>query len=567
MAFWDLTVLSVVAVFLLLDVANSECPTWYIAKGDECVCGATVHGGLKCDDFNKTVDISAGYCMTYDDRGPYNSSSLVVGECPFGRAAHVTNRIYTRLPPQPTQVNSSQCDPYNREGLFCGECRAGFGPAVYSLDLHCANCSRMSTATAVSLYLLLELLPITTLFFIVLIYRPSLLTGPQLGYITFCQAVVNTFQYSHHLYTTLFASLPPLLRVAVQMSLVMAGISSLKFFRFITPPFCISDRVTGLHVQLLGFVTSFYSLFLVILTYSIIELNARYGLVKSFSSRGINARASVVHAFATFTMLSMFSNMCQGYTILLTSHVIDITGKSIKEVLFLEPSIEMYSWDHLPYLITTLLVLFIFVACPALFLLIYPTRLYGRLVHPLSSRKQLALKIFAETLNCGFKDGLRGTRDYRMVLALLILASLIYSVAGPVLGVNGLYGCGMFLTSVSLFLGSFLVCWIKPCKTELTNLSLGFHYTLLGILSLEFGLWWQDNALDTRVLSFGGVVVLLIPHLLAVGLGLKKILQKCSSYDFKINFRRILRQRKFGLKRTEDFIEGQQNGEEQPLLQ
>ena len=125
----------------------------------------------------------------------------------------------------------------------------------------------------------------------------------------------------------------------------------------------------------------------------------------------------------------------------------------------------------------------------------------------------------------------------------------------------------MFLTSVSLFIGSFLVCWIKPCKTELTNLSLSFHYTLLGILSLEFGLWWQDNVLDARVISFSSVVVLLIPHLLAVGLGLKKILQKCSSYDFKINFRQILRQRKIGLKRTEDFVEGQQNGEEQPLLE
>ena len=111
-------------------------------------------------------------------------SLLIVGDCPYGA---LCNRKFTTLPTDPTQVNSSQCAPYNRRGLFCGECLEGFGPSVYSFDLHCANCSHMSTTAAISLYLVMELLPITAFYVTVLIFRPVLLTGPQLGYVISCQ--------------------------------------------------------------------------------------------------------------------------------------------------------------------------------------------------------------------------------------------------------------------------------------------------------------------------------------------------------------------------------------------
>ncbi|CAI8058360.1 hypothetical protein GBAR_LOCUS31728 [Geodia barretti] len=180
----------VVLLIAMSSLAESGCNTWYLVNKDgDCECGSDLSGRLKCNDCapNKTVAITAGFCMTYDTTGLYargeNSSSLLIaGDCPYGTFSNTTSRKFTTLPTDPTQVNSSQCSPYNRRGLFCGECLVGFGPAAHSFDLHCSNCSHMSTATAISLYLVLELLPITVFFFVVLAFRPSLMTGPQLGY-------------------------------------------------------------------------------------------------------------------------------------------------------------------------------------------------------------------------------------------------------------------------------------------------------------------------------------------------------------------------------------------------
>ena len=224
--------------------------TWYTDKDGDCVCGVELSGVLRCNDCYKTVDIAADFCMTYDTTRQYvgeNSSSLIiVGACPYGPFLNTTNRKFTTLPTDPTQVNSSQCAPYNRRGLFCGECLEGFGPSVYSFDLHCANCSHMSTAAAISLYLVMELLPITVFYVTVLIFRPVILTGPQLGYVISCQGIINTLHNSQFLYSSVFSNLPPPLAILGHISLLLSGVWNLEFFHFVTPPFCVSEKLRGI---------------------------------------------------------------------------------------------------------------------------------------------------------------------------------------------------------------------------------------------------------------------------------------------------------------------------------
>ena len=456
---------AVILLFLTCSLAwgtDNNCnQTWYTDKDGDCVCGVKLSGVLRCNDCYKTVDIGAGFCMTYDVTRQYvgeNSSSLlIVGDCPYGALPNTTNRKFTTLPTDPTQVNSSQCAPYNRRGLFCGECLEGFGPPVYSFDLHCAKCSHMSTTAAISLYLVMELLPITVFYVTVLIFRPMLLTGPQLGYVIGCQGIINTLQYSRYIYISLFHNLPPPLAVLGHISLLLSGIWNLEFFHFVTPPFCVSEKLRGIHVHMLGFGTALFPLLLVSTTYAVVEFNAWYKCVPRFVT-AYNLRHSIIHAFATFTMLSIFSTMCKAYAVLDSTSVIDIAGIVKGKVLELDPSIRNYSDDHIPYLIVSLSLVFILVVCPGFLISIYPTRLYGKLsAQCLSVRKQLAIKIFVETVNCGFKDGLNGTRDYRMIPGILILLTWTSSILMAVLPEYGFHGAqpiifGMIMIlSFSLF--------------------------------------------------------------------------------------------------------------------
>ena len=40
--------------------------TWYIGRDGDCVCGSELNGRLRCNDLNQTVEITAGFCMTFD---------------------------------------------------------------------------------------------------------------------------------------------------------------------------------------------------------------------------------------------------------------------------------------------------------------------------------------------------------------------------------------------------------------------------------------------------------------------------------------------------------------------
>ena len=578
------------AIILLLIAAvcslvESHCNTWYRRDKDgHCVCGSDLSGRLKCNDCsNETVDITAGFCMTYDATGLYvdrdnTSSPLIAGDCPYGTFSNATNRKYTTLPTNPTEVNSSQCSPYNRQGIFCGECIEGFGPPVHSFDLRCSNCSHMSLPKAISLYLLLELIPITVFFFVVLIFRPLLLTGPQLGYVTGCQAIISTLQYSLYIYNSLFYYLPPPLAVFGHISLSLSGIWNLEFFRFVTPPFCISDKMRGIHVQMLGFNTVLFPLFLVSITYAAVEFNAWYKIVPRFVA-AYNFRNSIIHAFATFTMLSIFSTMCQAYAVLQTSSVIDINGEVKGHVLVLDPSIRMYSNEHIPYLVISLILVFVLVVLPGALITLYPTRLYGKLSSLcLSTRKQLAIKIFVETVNCGFKDGLNGTRDYRMIPGVMILLALVYSILMSILPHHGFDGTPPLIAGGIFVLSAFLIAYLRPCKTLPTNISLSLNLLLMAVLSFLSALWWQDMLLNSELLASCIIALCFIPHtmMLLWVLYLLAVRFQCISRSVGVVQRQPLIQRllsitsgRVTLQQTaeyEEFESGNEDKETQPLL-
>ena len=76
-------------------------------------------------------------------------------------------------------------------------------------------------------------------------------------------------------------------------------------------------------------------------------------------------------------------------------------------------------------------VLVIFIICPTILLILYPTRLFRRCVSCCGFRRWHALHMFVESFQGQYKDGTNGTRDFRMVsasfLILRILIVVLYS--------------------------------------------------------------------------------------------------------------------------------------------
>lgn len=546
---WFVTIIvGSVILLLLVGVDCYQCNSWYSNRTGSCKCGSDFSGRLQCHDWNQSVDISAGFCITYVAKRQHirlNETGLVVGDCAYGFVSNMLNRKFSHVPKNVSDINHTQCDPYKRKGLFCGECRDGYGPAAYSFHLQCANCSHMSTGVAIVLYALLEILPVTIFFFIVLIFRFKLMAGPNLGYVLFCQSVINTLQYSRYLYSSLFLNLPQQLIVLGHLSLVLSGVWNLEFFRFIIPPFCISERMTAVHQQMLGFMSVIYPLTLVLMTYLIVELSARCNVMNRCVRIhrfviAFNVEHSVIHVFATFTMLSMFSTLCQGYAILQTSRVFDMIGTVLESVLYIYPNIVMFSYNHLPYVFASVTLVLILVISPSLVVCIYPTKIYTKLSHHLSARKQLVIKIFVETVNNGFKDGLNNTHDYRMLLPIFILLAFAFSLLMSLLPHYGWNGFPPLTIGTIFAFASFLVAFLRPCKTLLANMSLSFHLLLVGIMSLLGALWWQDLMLKSEVLASAIVITSAIPHVLMMTWVVHCVLEKYNGYSYGLQVSQLL---------------------------
>ena len=286
---------------------------------------------------------------------------------------------------------------------------------------------------------------------------------------------------------------------------------------------------------MLRFGTALFPLLLVSITHAVFEFHTCYKCVPRFVT-AYNLRHSIIHAYATFAMLSIFSTMCKAYAILLTSLVIDNAGNVKGTVLQLEPDIRMYSHDHIPYVIFSLSLIFILVVCPGLLISTYPTSLYGKYFSKcLSARKQLAIKIFVETVNCGFKDGLNGTHDYRMIPGIIILLALAYSVIVSIL-YPYIFSATPLLVGMIMILSSLLVSYLRPCKDLLTNMSLSLNLLLLGVLSFFLALWWEDMLLNSEFLASLIITLTFIPHVTMLFWVLYRVLQRFNCLSRCIEF-------------------------------
>ena len=225
------------------------------------------------------------------------------------------------------------------------------------------------------------------------------------------------------------------LKVLLDFSMTLSQFWSLQFLKAIIPPFCISVKLTGIHVNMPNLVPAIYPLVLVTISCILMELYARnYRIIgilwKPFkiilSKANITAVTgdAVFHAFASFIFLSNISVMFTAYQVVNCVAVWNSTGHFQKQVLYTDPTIE---WNTRIAYVLIAAVIFIFISLtPSLLLCIYPTRLYQYLSRFLSARKQLAITAFAEALHSCFKDGLNGTRDYRALAGVTFFGFLIF---------------------------------------------------------------------------------------------------------------------------------------------
>ena len=155
---------------------------------------------------------------------------------------------------------------------MCGRCANGTGPSVTSIGSQCVKCSTVN----ILYYLLLQYLPATIVFLLVLVVRINVTSAPIAHYVLFCNAVAVYFR-SHTGYFTiiLFALTSYWYINLLRAFFTLNAIWSFDPLYFVSPALCLSPQIEDIHVAYIDTLATLYPFLLLMLTYTLIELHAR----------------------------------------------------------------------------------------------------------------------------------------------------------------------------------------------------------------------------------------------------------------------------------------------------
>ena len=392
---------------------RDACPPWFILDNTSitgCSChqnGAKVHCGT---DF---VSLHFGFCMTYSNK----TGATEFGACPYIAHYSTTSFNGIQLPSNVSSLNEFMCDPLNREGPLCGKCKDGYGVGLYSYILGCSKCWGHGYGWV--LYYFLELFPITVLYFLVVIFHIRATSSPLSALVFMSQIVVYTLRLNVPFHMYIENQVTGSTYVALKVLLVLCGIWSLDFFRSVIPPFCVSSNIKAVHALALEYLVAFYPIILILLTYVCIKLHNNnfrpvVCLWKPFHKYVVHLRrrwdstASIINTFTTFLLLSFSKMLFVSFTLLHTFPLrYNYRNISRKCALYYDSTVECHTQEYTIFAAVACCALVIFIFCPTILLILYPTKLFRKCVSCCGFRRWHALHMFVESFQGQYKDSTR----------------------------------------------------------------------------------------------------------------------------------------------------------------
>ena len=131
--------------------------------------------------------------------------------------------------------------------------------------------------------------------------------------------------------------------------------------------------------------------------------------------------------FTTFLLLSFSKILFVSFTLLHSMSIYhNHHDDTLNCVLYYDPTVECYTLEYTIFSAVAVCVLVIFIICPTILLILYPTRLFRKCVSCCRFRRWYALHLFVESFQGQYKDGTNDTRDFRMVSASFLILRILY---------------------------------------------------------------------------------------------------------------------------------------------
>ena len=457
-------------------------------------CCATANNKIvQCK--NDILRIDYNFCLTWDN----SSNKLEISRCLYThKFLHAASKVCEDSYSISTDItgpelNNLTCKLYNRQGPQCRQCVDGYGPAVFSDSVTCADCSKHKHFWILNL--VFQLTVVTIMYLVVILLQIKGTNSPYNIMIAYVQVGANALVIGTEIYikAVCFTS-----KNFVVLVLTIVAILNLDFFRLVIPPLCISTSFKSINVIVIDYVIAFYPLILTVLIYICIELydrnswvfsklTCKLNFINCLQYRDWKPKETVLNTCATFLLLSYSKFTFVSVSLFFIVTVYHCNGEAVpnSKVLLYDPSIRFLHPEHIPYVILACFVLLIFVLLPPLILLLYPTRLFKKCLRCCGFRRWDVLQMIMDIFQGCYKDGTDGTVDWRPLSSLYMFVRLVLAFCCLALEllVTHVLQIKIGIGISHVLLGTMFLI-VKPYKKHWMSYTDGLLLTLVGLAIL-----------------------------------------------------------------------------------
>lgn len=409
-------------VYFPISVTLLNCAPGYFydSSTHSCKCAADVHRRAYpfmyyCNYTEFRAYIERSHWVGYYPPNETNSWHLYTAFCPsqFCRLSKLVSSNHL-LPNTSKHLSDFVCVE-NRTGTLCGQCIPGFSTLYHSRQLSCSNVSKYECNLGVVYYSLSEIVPVTALFVVIVVFDLSFTSGSINGLIFFSQ-IQDYITIDFNYYTDADS------RVFNQIYLLslqhgyhlLYGIINMEFLNIEPLSFCLFKNSHVMHVLIFKYLTTIYALVLILFLVGFLNY-CKCGKLCRMRKR-LSTKRSVTNGISAFLVICYTQCARVTFYILMKADLFGnkMMGSHSHVTVTYYGGLPYFNSDHLYYAIPAVLVLLTFVVFFPLYLLCFPLVLHllalcGLSEHPLVTKMLHLLQVnrfkpLLDTFQFSFKD-------------------------------------------------------------------------------------------------------------------------------------------------------------------
>ena len=296
-----------------------------------------------------------------------NATDLLISPCPY-RYCYEDHAPQIQLLPRvanKTTMDMFVCGNRNRTGILCGRCIEGYSVALNSPTFTCYKCT--NPYLGIMYLFIYYIIPVSTLFYIIMAFNIRMTTGPVGAYLFFAQIIGS---YYHFIFDYSVKDKSNEAYDSSDAVTIIYSVSNLQFFQHEIFSYCLFSNAGTVDIIAFDLLLSFYPVLLVLIYF----LLRRYFTCKlQCIQRFKISNKSVIHGMCAFLVLCFAKINALAFGILKSADISHINGMKFKRVVYFQGSLRYFGDPlYVVYAIGSIFAIVTVIIIPTLILLFHP---------------------------------------------------------------------------------------------------------------------------------------------------------------------------------------------------